>query len=212
MPEQNYSDEVIKLLYSLRWNIEVYFKYTKNNFKFDTFYLEDKDEILKLKYTEMIIFTLNKLLYIKCLENRYKKHPEKFSNTIKDKKTQKIKNVTVRINTSLSLKGFYKILLNKIIRGKLTEKELKQYNSQYIVIIRNETGRSFNRESLIPYSKWYIKKFHKIYEFNKMIIAIKNDTIDKLNKNLKLKAKTLVESLNDNKEILEKIYSFVAQE
>jgi hypothetical protein len=57
----------------------------------------------------------------------------------------------------------------------------------------------------------YIKKFHKIYEFNKIITAIKNNTMDKLNKNLKLKAKNLKEGLDKDKETLEKLFSFIAE-
>lgn len=148
LPSDIYSNDIIQLLYRLRWNIEVYFKYMKDNFKFDTIYLDDKNEILKLKYSEMIIFILNKLVYIKCLEETYKKNPKKFSNTVKNKKTGEIKHVSVRINTSLSINGFYDLVLHHIIRGTLTNDVLKNYDSQYLKIIRNEIGRSFPRESL----------------------------------------------------------------
>jgi hypothetical protein len=134
----------------------VYFKYIKNNFKFDSFYLEDKNEILKLKYAEMVIFILNKLIYVKCLEDEYKNNSKKFSNTVRSKKTNEIKKVSIKVNTSLSIKGFYKLLLNGIIRGTLTMETIKQYKSEYLVITKNEIGRSFVRESLIPYSKWYV--------------------------------------------------------
>ena len=78
-----YPDELIQHLYKFRWKIEVYFKCLKNNFKFDSFYLRDTDEILKLKYIEMIIFILNKLCYVYCLE--------KFENKFKLKTTKEKK-------------------------------------------------------------------------------------------------------------------------
>ena len=53
----------------------------------------------------------------------------------------------------------------------------------------NKENRTFPRESMIPFSKWYVKKYHKKYDMDEILTAIANITIDKLNKNLKTKAK-----------------------
>jgi hypothetical protein len=39
----------------------------------------------------------------------------------------------------------------------------------------------------MPYSKWYVKKYHQIYELRKIVNSIINGKTDDLNKNLKLK-------------------------
>jgi len=214
LSEVEYPNKLIEILYKYRWKIEIYFKSLKNNFKFDAFYLKDKDEILKLKYIEMIIFILNKMCYVYCLNKNKNK-----LNTIKEKKSfsvynkdlrysknkkkrdefieNKYINCTSKVNLSLSFDGFYKLILHELINENLTEKILKKYNDNYLQIIKNETNRTFKRESIMPYSKWYIKKYHKTYELKKIVNAIIKDKIEDLNKNLKLKAKDLMENIKD---------------
>ena len=225
LPEEEYPDKLIEILYKFRWKIEVYFKCLKNKFKFDAFYLKDNDEITKLKYIEMIIYILNKMCYIYCLD-KYKCK----LNTKKEKKSYFIYNKDLRfaenkknrdnfiknkfamcslkVNLSLSFDGFYKLLLHNIIRGELTEEILEKYYTNYIIIIKNDLNRTFKRESIMPYSKWYIKKYHKSYELKKIINAIIKDNIEKLNKNLKLKAKDLMENIKD-KSTLVKLKEFI---
>ena len=49
--------------------------------------------------------------------------------------------------------------------------------------------RQFERKSIIPFIKWYVKMYHSMYKFKKIIDAFNNDTIESLNKNLKVVAK-----------------------
>ena len=49
----------------------------------------------------------------------------------------------------------------------------------------------------MPYSKWYVKKYHQIYELRKIVNSIINGKTDDLNKNLKLKANGLMENIKD---------------
>jgi hypothetical protein len=44
---------------------------------------------------------------------------------------------------------------------------------------------------VMPYCKWYVKMYHKKYEYEKIVKAIINDTIESLNKNLKTKAEEI---------------------
>lgn len=219
LPENIYNDEIIKLIYQFRWKIEVFFKNLKNNFKFDIFYLKDQDEIEKIKYIEMIIFTINKLILLYCLDKKYKSNVNIFNNKVKIKESILLKKdmrfkknkeeynkylisnynkCSIRVNLSLSLTGFYELLLSKIVNGKLNEKDIDIYNKNYIKIQKNKLNRNFNRTSISPFSKWYIKSYSKINEFKKIIKAIENNKIDSLNKNLKIKAKELLSQKNNN--------------
>ena len=49
----------------------------------------------------------------------------------------------------------------------------------------------FIRKSLLPFSKWYVKMYHSIYEYNKIIEAEENNKVNELNKNLKVKSKNI---------------------
>lgn len=218
-----YSDELIKLIYKFRWKIEVFFKHLKNNFKFDIFYIKDNDEIEKLKYIEMIIFTLNKLISLYCLDQkyklnknlfdpnvkiresaiknkdmRYKKNKEEHNNYLKNN----YKKCSIRTKLTLSLDGFYDLLLSKIINGNLQDDDIKIYNKNYVKIQKNKLDRNFNRTSISPFSKWYIKSYSRINEFKKIIKAIESNKIDSLNKNLKLKANDLLSQNNNNNFLL----------
>jgi len=76
--------------------------------------------------------------------------------------------------------------------------DINDYNKNYVKIQKNKLNRNFNRTSILPFSKWYVKSYSKINEFKKIIKAIEHDKIDSLNKNLKLKAKDLSSQKNNN--------------
>lgn len=80
--------------------------------------------------------------------------------------------------------------MNDIIKGKLTKSILDNFINSYIITTTNKDNRKFERVSLKPFTKWYVKKYHNHYKYNKLIEAdlTKNDTI--LNKNLKYKLQT----------------------
>jgi hypothetical protein len=73
----------------------------------------------------------------------------------------------------------------------------------YIIVIKNEIGRSYDRESRIPFTIWYVKKYHNTYKYRKIICSIKSNTLEELNKNLKSKSKKYT-LINENKEIINK--------
>ena len=123
----------------------------------------------------MIIYILNKLCYIYCLDKRKthletEKEKKKYFVYNKDLRYTKnkknleefIKNkfikCTTKVNLSLSLQGFFKLILHEIINGKLDDNILNKYYNNYIIINKNEINRNFKRESILLYSKWYIKK------------------------------------------------------
>jgi len=205
---KNFSDELIKNIYNSRWNIEVFNKYIKNNFKFEKFYLKINDEIEKIKYLDLIISIIIKLLVVICLYEKSKIKKNLFNNKINkrfnskisklDKRTKEYKNyvknfnktaeATIRINLTLFTTKFYQKIVTDLVYGTLKKETLIDIMNNDLEIIKNEISRSFERKSIAPFTKWYIKMYHKIYEYNKIIDAIENETIDKLNKNLKCKA------------------------
>jgi hypothetical protein len=75
-----------------------------------------------------------------------------------------------------------------------------------IILIKNEIGRSYDRESRIPFTKWYVKKYHGKYKYTKIINSLKDNTQEELNKNLKTKSKkySLVSETIDNCNIVQK--------
>ncbi len=52
--------------------------------------------------------------------------------------------------------------------------------------------RNFYRKSLIPFSKWYVKMYHKIYQDKRILEAIIYSDTDNLDKNLKTKALNII--------------------
>ena len=94
-----------------------------------------------------------------------------------------------------AVEGYYDDLLLKIIYGNLDIETLNKYNEIKIKIEKYKPNRAYERKSILPYTKWYVKMYHKKYEYEKIIDAIINDTIDKLNKNLKTKALEIQENL-----------------
>lgn len=88
------------------------------------------------------------------------------------------------------MKGIFKSL-KYIISGTLTNENLLSCCDYYMTIIKNEINRDFDRTSKTPFTRWYIKEYMTIYKFDKIINAILNDTIDKLEDNLKVIAKTI---------------------
>jgi hypothetical protein len=92
------------------------------------------------------------------------------------------------LNYSLLIKALYEKILFKIVCCDIKKKELIYFLKCYISVFKNASNRKFPRISLLPFSKWYVKKYHKSYNWSKIINAINTNTIDNLNKNLKTKA------------------------
>ena len=212
---KSYSDDLIKKLYKSRWNIEVNNKKIKENFKFETFYGNDED-FMKQKYISLINETLVNFIILICGSHRYTENKEQFNkivnkrkpkkenlnmkfkenkDKIKDYENEQTYEARININFSKAVDGFYSILLSKIIDGNLDIETLNKYNNGKIKIEKYKPNRSYERKSIVPYTKWYIKMYHKKYEYEKIIDAIVNDTIEKLNKNLKTKALEIKENL-----------------
>jgi len=103
-----------------------------------------------------------------------------------------------KINFSLLIDGLYTKFLTILIKNKYTKKKINKFTKCYFDTYTNEDNRSFPRESLIPFTKWYVKKYHKKYNIDIIMTAIMTYNVEKLNKNLKKHAKEFLElySLN----------------
>lgn len=89
------------------------------------------------------------------------------------------------------ISGVYEKILKQIIYGKLNENILDKFVNSYITVYKNQDGRNFIRKSLLPFSKWYVKMFHNISKYTKIINSIENNTVNILNKNLKSMSKNI---------------------
>lgn len=168
---EKYSDQYIVNKYRSRWDIEVYFKLLKSNFKYQNLKEKNPIKYKKMYYCELILTYIMRLI-----ENDYCK-----KNHI-PKNDKHIKN----INRSNLIKGIFNSLLYNIIHNKINKDTMDRFYKSHIIIQRNDKDRSFSRVSKTPFTKWYIKGYSEMTQYNKIINAILNNTTDKLNKNLKL--------------------------
>ena len=135
----------------------------------------------------MIIVYISQLLKKYFIENNKSK-----LKTLINKKNNKISTCKIKINESLLIKGIFNNLLIDIIKGTLNIEILQKFINCYCKIIKNEENRHFERISLQPFTKWYVKKYLNEYKYKKIFEAILNNNIEDLNKNLKSKATTKV--------------------
>lgn len=180
--DEKYNDQEILNLYKARWDIEIFFKYIKYNFKFQHTREKSINSLKKTYLCELIIFYL-----VKLIENYY-------SN--KHKKKVKKKNIDYKINYANLIDGIYEHLIWYIIKGTLTYYKFNKFCKCYIKINQNRKNRSFPRTSKTPFTKWYIKGYSNLTKYKKIIDAINNNNINKLNKNLKCIARRII-SINN---------------
>jgi hypothetical protein len=177
--KDKYTNEQILDIYNKRWDIEVYFKYIKNNFKLQHLKEHKSRDDKKILICQSIIVTIARII-------------KKLFFTLNENKDKHKDKDTYKINETLLIKGIFDYLLLDIINGELTFIKLKNFVDSYCIYIKNDLNRTFERVSLIPFTKWYIKKYHYIYKYTKILKALIDGDISSLNKNLKSKAKTKI--------------------
>ena len=105
---------------------------------------------------------------------------------------EKNDNLTIEnVNNSNLLKGIYDCLLEPIITGTLKMEDILKCISSYLIKINNKKDRHFPRKSNIPFTKWYVKEYSNITKINRILNAIIDKTVNKLNKNEKIIANRL---------------------
>jgi hypothetical protein len=210
---KDFNNNLIIDLYRYRWEVEVYFKKIKELFKYQTFYLNDNEEIAKMKVISNVIFILVKLLILISLKYNYDNSLNKLNKTVNkrlptkiDKRTKEYKeklkdylnSKTYEAKVNINFNYFYKKLsdkvLIKLVDGKLNNEHIKILNKA-IKVNKDKENRKYKRKSLIPFTKWYVKMYHKIYQDKKIYEAIIAGTTEQLNKNLKLKAEQIIRDM-----------------
>lgn len=182
-----YNDNKIKDLYKQRWNIEIFFKLLKYNFKFEHLIehnkLQNTEQYQKLYLINLIVIYISKIIDKTYLfNNKIKKNFSKF------KKGKEIKCV-YKSNKSNIIKGVYTIIF-PLIKGKLKEVDFKNICELYVKYSVTELGLLKERKAKTPFLKWYVKGHSNrslLYKFIEAFL-LKNDK--KLNKNHKVLFKT----------------------
>ena len=167
-----FDDEAVRNMYKSRWDIEVFFKLVKSNFKFS--YLTEHNGQTRECYEKTICVILIYFL----LENLFE---------LLMPKPKQNNKYTIKYNKSLALKGIRQII-PYIIKTNLTTNMLLNYMGAYFKKVKCEKNKSNPRISKRPFTKWYVKHYSNFYKYAKIIDCIENDKIDTLNKNLKLEA------------------------
>ncbi len=184
LPLIKYNDDQIKNIYLQRWDVEVFFKLLKSNFKFAYLREHTKNTIeqYKKKYF-VILINLYLMRLIECVYDKNKKHKTK----TKDKNKHKY---NIRNNDTLMIEGLKKII-NSIINSSINYEQLNNYCNCYIKNNYSILNISNPRKSNIPFAKWYIKSYSKYNEYIQIINALKNNDLTTLNKNLKTMASNI---------------------
>lgn len=175
---EEFTDNKILELYKSRWDIEVFFKFVKTNFKFQHMNEKKRSNYNKMYFCELIITYIAKLI-------------EKYYID-KNKIILNKKGTVYKINKSNLVNGIFDVLLFEIFDSTLTEQKLDDFCKSYIKIIQNKTDRHFPRNSKTPFTKWYIKGYSNQTKYLSIIDAIINDKVNELNKNLKTIAKLII--------------------
>lgn len=183
LDEKTYNDPKILEIYRSRWDIEVFFKYIKCNYKFQHIKERSNKKDQKIKDQKMYLCQLIISYIAKIIEKYYIKH-----FPIKNNK----KGIISKINKSNIVNGIFDSLIFNILNGQLTNETLNKFCKSYIKIVENKIDRTFPRTSKTPFTKWYIKGYSNQTKYMKVIEAIINNTINDLNKNLKTLAKQII--------------------
>lgn len=183
MNKKKYSDNKILDYYHLRWDIEVFYKFVKKNFKFQNIKEKQYISFQKSYICELILVYLMKLI-----EHYYFNNKEcNKMNIYKEADTEYI----IKINESNLMNGVFRSLLYNIFNNNFDKSKIDNFCNSYIVLVKNKKNRSFPRISKQPYSKWQIKGHTVATKYVKIIEAIENNTVNELHKNLKTLAKKI---------------------
>lgn len=168
-----FPDEKIKEIYKLRWQIELYFKFLKNNFKFDCMESIDEDDIQKNILIDMIIFYIMKIIEV-LNKNTMDIVPKYITN----QKTGQQFEASVKFNRTLIAEGLRNSLFYNIFNNNIDETVLNNFQKNYLIIEKNKTNRNSPRSCKNPLKKWYTKQYQNKYKEEKE----KSKTEDSLKK------------------------------
>ncbi len=163
MDTDKFTENIIFNLYKSRWDIEVFFKLIKNNFKFQ--HVNEKNTINYQKdpmfYCELIITYIMKLIenhyWSDCLSRNPQGKDKKINNIVNKQNGDK-KEAILKINKSNLIKEIFDKLLKLICFKDPCKDKIEKFYKSYIILVKNDTGRSF---PLRVAAKLPTKKFKK---------------------------------------------------
>lgn len=152
---KNIKEDKIYELYNKRWSIEENIKQLKSNFKFQVLNEHKEDNYQKIFYCELI-----EILVKTCLMKLYniKKNNKNKVNDCKDN------NIKIKLNENLIISGIKDVIIKDIIENSVTVEKINNIFKTHFIEHQNKTNRSNPRVSKIPFSKWYVKKYHELYK------------------------------------------------
>ena len=183
LPIDSYNDEKIKELYRQRWDVEVFFKLLKYNFKFELLKEHNKEESTD-QYKKLYMVNLIVIYLGKIIEKAYYHNNVMKKDYVKEEKKKLVKYV-YKPNKSNIIKGVYKII-ESIIKGSLKKEELKKTCDSYVSYSYVKLGQHKERKAKTPFLKWYVKGHSNRSLLCKFIEAHFNNDLSKLNKNHKV--------------------------
>ena len=196
---KNLKEDKIYELYNKRWSVEENIKQFKSNFKFQVLNEHKEDNYQKIFYCQLI-----EILIKTCLIKLY---------NIKENINAKLKhqqndNIIFKLNENLIIEGIKDILIKDVINSSIDFEKINNIFKTHFIEHQNKTNRSNPRVSKIPFTKWYVKKYHELYKDkiklcnNELkIISVINKCDPKI---LKIK-KEILKLKKEKKEILLKL-------
>lgn len=189
LEKHNYEDQKIKELYKQRWDIEVFFKLLKYNFKFEILKEHNSNNSTE-EYKKLYMVNLIVIYLAKIIEKTYSNNNKIKKDIIKKEKGKNIKYV-YRVNKTNIIKGIFKIISN-VIKGKIKEDELKNICKSYVSYSYIKLGEHKERKSKTPFLKWYVKGHSNRSLLYKLLEAHLSNDQSKLNKNHKVLLNTCI--------------------
>jgi hypothetical protein len=182
--EKTFNNQLIKNIYLMRWDVEVFFKLIKSNFNFAS--LKEHNQNTLIQYKKKYLIILINIYLTRLIEIVYDNNHK---NNKKIKSTNKHK-YNIKYNNTLMISGLKKII-NNIIKSNIKTNDLFNYCKCYITKTNSIMEISNPRISKTPFTKWYVMSYSDYYKYKKIIEAIKNNDLSSLNKNLKLLASNI---------------------
>jgi hypothetical protein len=83
-------------------------------------------------------------------------------NNIDNKDTNNDKKI--KLNENLIISGIKDIIIKDVIKSSVTLEKINNFFKSHFIFHQNKTNRSHPRVSKIPFTKWYVKKYHELYK------------------------------------------------
>jgi hypothetical protein len=79
-------------------------------------------------------------------------------------KHQQNDNIIFKLNENLIIEGIKDILIKDVINSSIDFEKINNIFKTHFIEHQNKTNRSNPRVSKIPFTKWYVKKYHELYK------------------------------------------------